>query len=402
MSRKTISYTGESANIPVLFDPALFVPALLATAALTRLDERLCNSPVREGYIARMAFHEAVASMWLGGELVHLEDLVLHDAHMDIRAPTHELTLAHQVLRAIRQVAANTPDWTLSHNGLQSLRGQRQDTPINSHDLGEADDGSNDRSVGNGISMASLELDRDLADMDARLQRLDAMLQRTASRAVAGDTGYSVEEYQISGGVSPASGLTPLIYDEDDYAEERLADWRNRVTATQTLPPVLRAALALEDWNHNDVLLRTPWLGSLLAVSMLRAENKLAGKASGHGTLPAIFMGLRQIPREQRNAKDQTDRLAALLDAFEHSALIGLKHDRLVLARTQLDRKLKGKRANSKLPALIDLVLARPLVTSTMIERELKVTLQGALNLVAELGLREVTGRVRYRAWGVM
>jgi predicted transcriptional regulator len=67
-----------------------------------------------------------------------------------------------------------------------------------------------------------------------------------------------------------------------------------------------------------------------------------------------------------------------------------------------MQRKLKGKRNNSKLPALIDLVLSRPLVTSAMIERELKVTLQGALNLVAELGLREVTGRARYRAWAVV
>lgn len=67
----------------------------------------------------------------------------------------------------------------------------------------------------------------------------------------------------------------------------------------------------------------------------------------------------------------------------------------------QMQHKLKGKRTNSKLLQLIELVLSRPLVTSTSIERELKVTLQGALNLVAELGLREVTGRGRYRAWGV-
>jgi HTH DNA binding domain len=37
-----------------------------------------------------------------------------------------------------------------------------------------------------------------------------------------------------------------------------------------------------------------------------------------------------------------------------------------------------------------------------MIEKELKVTMQGALNLVAELSLREMTGRGRFRAWGVV
>ncbi|WP_352842715.1 helix-turn-helix domain-containing protein [Mesorhizobium sp. M0933] len=37
-----------------------------------------------------------------------------------------------------------------------------------------------------------------------------------------------------------------------------------------------------------------------------------------------------------------------------------------------------------------------------MIQERLKVTKQGALNLVGELGLREMTGRGRFRAWGVM
>ncbi len=47
------------------------------------LDERLHKSPLRDGFLA------------LSGELVHLEDLVLHDAEMDLHAPTHELTRAH-------------------------------------------------------------------------------------------------------------------------------------------------------------------------------------------------------------------------------------------------------------------------------------------------------------------
>ena len=397
------------ANKPVLFEQALFEPALRATAALTRLDERLRTSPVRDGYLARMAFHEAVAAMWLGGELVHLEDLVLHDAHMDIRAPTHELTLAHQVLRAIRQTAASTPDWVQSQKGLQSLRGlkpvtapQEASTETRNLRLDREDAASDisgavlDEEV---VTPATLELDRQMAEMDAKLKRLDAVLQRTTNggRAIAGGAA--------SNAASSANGLNPLIYDEDDDADERLSDWQSRLAATRDLPQVLRAALALADWNQNDILPQYPWLGPVLAASMLRGERKQSGKAGGQGFahLPALFMGLRQIPRERRNAKDETVRLVALLDAFEQSALVGLKEqDRLVLARTQMQRKLKNKRTNSKLPQLIELVLARPLVTSTIIERELKVTLQGALNLVAELGLREVTGRGRYRAWGVM
>ncbi|WP_342634103.1 helix-turn-helix domain-containing protein [Mesorhizobium tamadayense] len=45
--------------------------------------------------------------------------------------------------------------------------------------------------------------------------------------------------------------------------------------------------------------------------------------------------------------------------------------------------------------------MSRPLVSTGMIQDRLKVTKQGALNLVGELGLREMTGRGRFRAWGL-
>jgi len=41
-------------------------------------------------------------------------------------------------------------------------------------------------------------------------------------------------------------------------------------------------------------------------------------------------------------------------------------------------------------------------VTTTMVQKALKVTQQGAINLVEELALREMTGRKRFRAWGVL
>ncbi|RWC51381.1 MAG: hypothetical protein EOS29_32360, partial [Mesorhizobium sp.] len=37
-----------------------------------------------------------------------------------------------------------------------------------------------------------------------------------------------------------------------------------------------------------------------------------------------------------------------------------------------------------------------------MIQETLKVSKQGALNLVSELSLREMTGRGRFRAWGIV
>ncbi|WP_352991147.1 helix-turn-helix domain-containing protein [Mesorhizobium sp. M1233] len=95
--------------------------------------------------------------------------------------------------------------------------------------------------------------------------------------------------------------------------------------------------------------------------------------------------------------------MLASVDAIHDAALVGLKeHDRLVLARNQMERRLKQRRANSKLPDLVELVLSRPIVSTSLIQDKLKVTKQGALNLVGELGLREMTGRGRFRAWGVI
>ncbi|HCL66650.1 MAG TPA: hypothetical protein DIC56_17785, partial [Rhizobium sp.] len=45
------------------------------------------------------------------------------------------------------------------------------------------------------------------------------------------------------------------------------------------------------------------------------------------------------------------------------------------------------------------LLLFRP--PSSMIVKQLKVSHRAALDLVAELGVREVTGRGSFRAWGV-
>ena len=61
--------------------------------------------------------------MWVGGELVHVEDLVLHDERMDARAPTHELTIAHRILRARRRIAGAKPGWAVTDAGIGALTG---------------------------------------------------------------------------------------------------------------------------------------------------------------------------------------------------------------------------------------------------------------------------------------
>jgi hypothetical protein len=91
------------------------------------------------------------------------------------------------------------------------------------------------------------------------------------------------------------------------------------------------------------------------------------------------------------------------LEAMTAAAEVGLKdHDRWLNQRTLLARKLNGRRSTSRLPALLDYVLTRPIASAGMIAAELKITPRAAQDLVAELGLREATGRGRYRAWGIL
>ena len=94
-------------------------------------------------------------------------------------------------------------------------------------------------------------------------------------------------------------------------------------------------------------------------------------------------------------------RLLAIADGLIATAEIGLKeHDRLALARKMMERKLQGRRISSRLPELVELVMAKPMVSATMVAKTLDVTPQAARRIVLELGLREMTGR--FRAWTVI
>ena len=118
--------------------------------------------------------------------------------------------------------------------------------------------------------------------------------------------------------------------------------------------------------------------------------------------LPCLAGGAKAVPRERRRSRDACARIVAELEAIAAAAEEGLKqHDRWLLARTVLLRKLDGRRSTSRLPELIEFVISRPLVSAGMIGKALGVTPRAAQNLVAELALREATGRGRYRAWGV-
>ena len=224
-------------------------------------------------------------------------------------------------------------------------------------------------------------LDVDYAAIDAVLARSDAAIEDAKQPGRAG-----------------ARERDPLVYDLDWDEDARLDEWRGVLRQAQDLPAVLQAIVAIDAWTGLAVLQHAPWLGRLLAASILRQAG-----ITSFAHLAAINLGLKTVPVDRRRHRDREVRLLSITQGLIAAAEIGMKeHDRLALARKMMERKLEGRRTSSKMPELVELVMGRPLVSADMVAKTLDVTPQAARRIVGELGLREMTGRGRFRAWGIV
>lgn len=368
------------------------LPALIAAEdGLARLDERAARHVVAEGFRERGQFFDAVAALWVAGELVHVEDLVLHDSHMDARAPSHELTIAHAVLRARRRLESAEPGWALSAAGLDVLRGEQVGEGLPAAE-GLRSDTAEPPAFGEEEADDN-PLASEFAELDAALARsrllLDSHREAIADAEAASPPGLKERQEPV--------GQLGLLFDEEWDERARLDAWRAVLPLADQLPASIGAAILFDAWERIEPLRRKHWLGALLVGDYLRFRGKVASH------VVALNTGLKTIRHERRRSRDRLTRLNAFLEAMLATADLGLKElDRLSLARTQMEMRLRDRRSNSNLPGLLELVLSRPIVSTALISRQLGVTPRGALNLVRELGLREMTGRGRYRGWGVL
>lgn len=323
---------------------------------MARLDERLYTSPIRDGWIARSHFTDACASIWIEGDLVSLEDLVLHDADADARAPTPHLSRAKKIVDSRREIEENGPGWVFSSNGLGSLLGRKIALEIHEPFSCNQDDLD--------------PLDQALADIDAVLVRSSKVLAEATP--VAAQKEMSL--IQVEGKPS--------------------MKWQKLIDAVDHLPPVLAAGLLWEAWEMEPPVWRSEWMGRQLTSAYLVRRKK----ARWH--LPALNAGLRQTPWERRRSPDKLTRILTWFKAVLIACEDGLReHDRLKVGLNLLQHQCAQRRSTSRLPELVTLIGEHPLVTVGIVAKKLNISQRSAQNLISSLDLREVTGRDRYRAW---
>jgi hypothetical protein len=287
--------------------------------------------------------------LWRSGEFVQLEDLVLHDAGTDAHTPTHQLVRAHAVLLSRRRIADREPGWALTIEGLASLRGVSRPHGI---PLEATADGSG---AIEGEDAAEDEIENGERSSTGECDEIDQLLARTS---------------RLTERIEPAPSKrddSGLVYDEDWDEEARLAEWREHLSQTSNLPPLMAAGIALDAWEEIEPFQHSPWLGFLFVAALLRRR----GKTRHH--LSALHAGFRHAKYRRSRNSDFESRLIVFAQAVEFMAKADLKElDRLTLARELLLRKCKDCRTNSRLPRLVDLCLASPVVTVPFVARELQ------------------------------
>lgn len=205
-------------------------------------------------------------------------------------------------------------------------------------------------------------------------------------------------EWEMKADDAGAQERPDFFYDPSWDGSARLDRWRAIYRATADLPPLLAAAFAWDAWNVLAPEQQGPWRAPLLAALVLRARSK-----TKHLLLP-LDSGQKLLRKRWSAADGQNVRIRDFLDIAAAAAkLAGTELSGLESAKERMCLGLRSVRKHSHLAGLIELIIAKPLVSIPMACKALGISKQALRALIPKLGStpREISERKRYRYWTV-
>ncbi len=361
----------DQVNISVLL-----VNVDAATRALIRLDERLAErTDLARGVQARGQYFDACASVYLSGDLVRMEELVLFDAGAGTEVPSPALSEASRRVERRRTLSRQTIQNEITIATVNALtakeRSEMEEVVPSAQPEVEEDD-----------PFSALFADLDRASASAEL----ALVRHKKGVGAHTDTSQSFHADRIG-------------QETGTSQSDRLKSWLALQGELDDYPPVLAAALLWDAWEHMRPIRDDQDLCRLLVGRFL--QQHLTPSYA-----PLLAHGLRTSPQKWRTGDPPETRLKALLLAIENSVKATSKQlDALSIGLKRMQRYEAGLSVNARLSELIELFLRYPLISRGMAANLLGVTPRGIDSMFAQLGPalpRELTGRKRYRLWGLL
>ena len=204
---------------------------------------------------------------------------------------------------------------------------------------------------------------------------------------------------EVIGDPTKLRDVPDFFWDPDWDEPARLQQWRRVWQATDRLPPLLAAAIVWDAWHTLSPEQQGTWRSTLLAALVLRARGK-----TRHLLLP-VDTGQRLSRKRWELRDDHAKRMTAFFDMVARAVqAAGNELDSLSSANERMRLKIRDAPKNSRLPALADLMVAKPIVSIPLACKELRISKQALRIMIPRLGStpREITERRRYRCWSVI
>jgi HTH DNA binding domain len=234
-------------------------------------------------------------------------------------------------------------------------------------------------------------------------QMLEALLRRNPNNLFKADRLIALSRLRTRTGLSLDSRLPAWLRESIAHPEElkptlqdaldpdAVANWRR-------LPALVGCASVLARWHNSGAADR---INGASGRALAMAWAYRAGLTSGYHCLPAIgFLSNAADYRPDLEGRWQGLFLQAATRASEWSVKL-LSH--LTAVHRRIREYAPAEKSTSRMMALVEMLVSRPVVSPRSAARELKVTTHGARAMLKDLegrGLvREMTGRGSYRLY---